>query len=116
MKYILDENITSMIRRVYEEQRNDYIKGDFTYQVKEDLKDLEINIEDEDIKKYTKASWNKLINETTEKIALRRLLEKNKNKTKTKHLKYENLEMRRYLSDNKKAKISKIILVLEQKR
>ena len=34
LKYIIDEDMNSMIRRVYEEQRKESIKGDFTHLVK----------------------------------------------------------------------------------
>ena len=81
--------MNSMIRRVYEEQRKESRKGDFSYLVKEDFKDLQVNKKDDDIRKYSKAGWNKLNNETTEKVVLRRLLEENKTKSKTMHLKYE---------------------------
>ena len=101
LKYIIDEDMNSMIRRVYEEQRKESIKGDFIHLVKEDLKDLQIEIEDSDIRKYSKAGWNKFINEITEKVVLRKLLEENNTKSKTKYLKYEKLEMRQYLRENR---------------
>ena len=59
--------------------------------------DLEIEIEDVDVIKYTKVGWNKFINVTTENIAFTRLLEENQIKTKTKHLKFEKLKITEYL-------------------
>ena len=50
-----------------------------------------------------------MINETTEKVVLRKLLEENSTKSKTKYLKYEKLEMRQYLRENLNTKVSKII-------
>ena len=69
LKYILDEDIESMIRRVYEEQKNESIKGDFSYLTKSDLDELKMKITEDDIIKHTKASWNKLINQETENFA-----------------------------------------------
>ena len=66
-----------------------------------------MKIHEDDIQKYSKASWNRLINETTDDIAFQSLLEENI--TKTKHLHYETFQMRRYLSESKCAKIAKVI-------
>ena len=60
LKYILDQDINSMIRRVYADQTKESIKGDFTYSVTEDLKDLEIKIKDSDIKKIFKGRMDQI--------------------------------------------------------
>ena len=112
LKYVLDEDIESMIRRVYEEQKNESRKGDFSYLTKSDFDELKMKITEDDIRKHTKASWNKLINQEMENVALSHLIEENKTKTKTKHIQYEKLEMQRYLSENQNTKIAKVIFTI----
>ena len=77
--------------------------------IQEDFKELEIKIEDNEVRKYTKTGWNKLINEAAENIAVKTLLKEKQHKNRTKHLKYETFEMRRYLYENKNTKITKVI-------
>ena len=62
LKYILDEDVESMIRRVLEEQKIESRKGDFSYLTKSDLDDLKMKVTEDDIRKHKKSSWNKLIN------------------------------------------------------
>ena len=65
-----------------------------------DLKELELNIQYQEIEKYSKSVWNNMINHSTERVALRNLIIENKTKSKTKHINYEQLEMIDYLLEN----------------
>ena len=49
-------------RRVFEEQKK---------KSKKDLKELQVKIEENEVRKYTKTGWNKLINEAAENIAFK---------------------------------------------
>ena len=50
-----------------------------------------------------------MINQSTERVALKNLIIENKTKSKTKHINYEQLEVSDYCLDNKNTKVSKII-------
>lgn len=55
LKYILDESMEAMISQVYEAQKLESKKGDFVQQIKEDLKEIDLDITENEIKTYTKA-------------------------------------------------------------
>ena len=109
LKYILDENIDSMIRQVYEAQKADSKKGDFIEQIKEDVKEMNWSVTENEIISNTKAKWNKKVKEKIEKLAFEALEKENRGKSKTKHLKYRCLEMQPYLVNNTKTKLSRTI-------
>ena len=60
LRYILNESMTSMIRRVYDVQKLDSRKEDFCGLVRKDLEDLKIDLSDEEIKKIYKATVEKI--------------------------------------------------------
>ena len=109
LKYIIDEPIETMIRKVFEEQRKETRKGDFVNLFSEDFKQLELKTEFKDIEGFTKSAWNKKINEITENLAFKALVNENANKSKTKHIIYKQLEMSDYLCENKNTRVSKTI-------
>ena len=80
LKYILNENMNSMIRQVFEVIKTDSRKGDFYYLVKQDMSDLEIEIPEEDIIKMNKLHWKKFIHRTVKEASLKTLLEENETK------------------------------------
>ena len=88
--------MNSRIRQVYETLKTDSRKGDFVYLIKQDIKDLEIDITEEDIQMYTK----KFIHEKVKHFALSSLTEENNQKTKTKHIQFDRFMMREYLKKN----------------
>ena len=91
LKYILDEPMETMIRQVFEENKKDSRKGDLINMITEDLKVLDLGLKEKDIETYTKSAWNKLVNKKIEKAAFDRLICENATKSKTKHIKYEQL-------------------------
>ena len=101
LKYLLDENDDSMIRKVYETQKSESRKGDFVHQIKADMKEIGLEIKDTEIIKYNKTKWSKTVNEKIEKAALKELIIENETKTKTKYLQYKTLDMQGYLKVNK---------------
>ena len=79
--------------------------------VQHDLIDLEIDYTEEDIIKSTKIYWKKYVHSIVKEGALKFLLEENETKSRTKHIKFEELEMSAYLVKNKSTAISKKSLV-----
>ena len=108
-KYVLSENTESMIRRVYEEQKKDNKKGDFIDLIKCDMKQIKLDLEEEEIKSMSKAKWKTTVNEKVEAAAFEYLTNENSKKQKTKHIKFEKIEMNDYLVKNRNTNISKTI-------
>ena len=86
-------------------------KGDFINLINIDLKELEMNIQYKEIETNSKSVWNNMINQSTEKVALKSSQKflNSQTKSKTKHIKYEQLEMSDYLLEKKNTEVSKII-------
>ena len=108
-KYILDESTDTMIRQVYETQKSESRKGDFIFQIKEDLKELDIALKEHEVVMLNKTKWNKFINERVEQNALEVLVKENDLKKKTKGLKFESFKMQDYLKVNRNTEASKTI-------
>ena len=109
LRYILNEDMSSMIRQVYETLKLDSRKGDFVYLIKQDMEDLDLDLTEEEIQICTKIQWTKFIHERVKYFALFSLTEENKHKSKTKHIKFETLTMRKSLEKNQNTSIPKII-------
>ena len=109
LRYILTEPMNTMIRQVYEELKNESRKGDFVDLVRRDMDDLNIELSDDEIKLVNKSQWKKYVHEKVKETALNNLLEENETKTKTKHIQYDELKMRGYLTHSKSTSLSKII-------
>ena len=54
LKYILNEDMSTMIRQVYETLKTDSRKGDFVNLIKQDMEELDIVVTDEEIQSVTK--------------------------------------------------------------
>ena len=75
LKYILNEDMSTMICQVNEELKTDSRKGDFVNLIKQDMEELDIVITDEEIQSVTKVQWKKYIHEEVESLALKSLTE-----------------------------------------
>ena len=109
LKYILDENISLMLRQVYEALKGDSRKGDFVSLIKTDMEELSIEITEEEIVSLKKTDWKKYVNEIIKGTAFVTLVNENKEKSRTKHIHFEKFEMSKYLVKNKNTSLSKII-------
>jgi hypothetical protein len=69
LNYILNENINSTIRKVYDTLKHDSRKGDFCYLVKKDMDDCKIEITEEEIKNYSKRTWKVFISKKVKEKA-----------------------------------------------
>ena len=105
----MNESTESMIRKVYMEQKKDSKKGDFISQIKQDMKDIKLEIKDEEVETMSKWKWKNVINEKVESAAFEFLIKENAKKEKTGHILFDKLEMNEYLIKNKNTKISKTI-------
>ena len=60
LHYILSENISSILRKVYDTMKCDSRKGDFYNLVKKDMEDLDIAMTEEDIREHARTKWKYL--------------------------------------------------------
>ena len=109
LKYILNENMSSMIRQVYEVLKSDSRKGDFINLVKQDLEDTQIDFTEEDIIDFKKTEWKKYVHKQVSKASFQYLIDENSRKSKTKHIHFDKLEMSEYLVLNRNTSLSKTI-------
>ena len=109
LRYILHEDMNSLIRQVYETLKTESRHGDFVDLVKKDIEELKLNLLESDIQNTTKIEWKKYVNEKVSEACLLALNAENSSKTKTKHIVFENLEMREYLKQNVNISLSKTI-------
>ena len=109
LKYILEQKPETIMKQVYDEQKVKCRKGDFVDQVEKDKIELDIKLEDKEIKEILKPKWKEMIKRKTKEKALKDLLKENSEKTKTKDIVFEDLELSDYLKENKKTTLSNTI-------
>ena len=107
LKYILDEDEETMVKKVYKAMKEDSKVGDFVDLIKKDMKTVNINLTDDEIKEETTIKWKTLVNKEVKNAALQYLKTENNKKTKTKDIDFESLEMSEYLARNKNSKLTK---------
>ena len=95
LKYILQEDENSLLKRVFELQLKDKSRGDWASTVLEDLKELQITQSFEVIKEMSSEMYSKLLKEKIKENALKYLT--NKQKSKGKEIIYSEIQMAEYL-------------------
>ena len=61
LHYILNESTESMIRKVYDTLKQDSRHGDFVSQTNSDRLSLDINLNDSEIKSFSKGMWKSFV-------------------------------------------------------
>ena len=115
LHYILNESIDCMIRQVFTALKEDSRKGDFIFMSNNDRIELEINKTDEKIAEITKYCWKKYVKERVKSSALTNLCIENSKKEKTQNIWFDKLEMSKYLQENKRTSLSKVIFSVRSK-
>merc|ERR1712105_196213 len=100
LKAILEESQESFIYKFLILQLQNPTKGDWASTCIQDLKDLEICLTFEEIKKMSKNQLSKLVKKSIQKKALEYLLQKQRSKGS--EIYYEDLQMAEYLLPNEK--------------
>ena len=101
LKYILEEPTDSMKREVFEVLKADSRKGDFVDLVEKDLRELKINMSQDEIQQCSKGKWKHLIKKHVKEAAFSHLVKENNTKDKTKVIQFKMLQMSDYLRVNK---------------
>ena len=98
-----------MIRQAYESQKEESRKGDFVNLVTKDKRELNIDLNDNDIKEKGKKEWKTFIDHKIKQAALEYLNDENSRMEKTKEIVFDELKMSDYLFENKESSITRII-------
>ena len=69
LHYILNEHIESMVGHVFRALKEDSRKGDFWWLVQKDLKELNIDMDEIQIKNHTKWQWKQIVKNSVRKLA-----------------------------------------------
>ena len=97
------------MREVYVTQKEDSVKGDFVDLVQKDLKELQIEKDDNEIEKIRKGEWKSYVDTKVKEAAYKYLINENKTKDKTKDINFNELKMSEYLYRNTETSLTKII-------
>ena len=94
---ILHEEHTSMIYRFLQAQMQTPVKGDWIIDVRKNLEELEITDTVDQIQSMSKLKFQKMVNKAVRKNTFKVLTDVKNSHKKVKHIKFENLEMQKYL-------------------
>ena len=103
--YILHEDEDSLIRRFFDAMCSNPIKGDWATTVKEDLKQLNMDMNIDDIYSMPKHVFKKMVKDKVKHAAVQYLNGIKMTKSKAKDLKYDSLSLQEYLSSKCKMNI-----------
>ena len=96
--YILHENEESLLRKVFDAQNNNPLKGDWVTTAKNDINELELNMTFDEIRTIDRKRFKTLVKNRIQIKALEYLLFIKSKHSKGKELSYDELELQNYLS------------------
>ena len=101
LHHILKRPENEVIKKFYDAQKLKPSKNDWVVSVENDKKELEIELKDEEIKKFSKHKFKKYLEERIKKETYKYLIKKKEKHSKTNDLSYDKLEVQNYLkTDN----------------
>ena len=110
LQYILKQEKSSMIYQVLKATLDNPTKNDFGETCKQYLSVLDIKLSLIEMEKMTVLRFKNLVKDKTEKAAFKYLLSEKEKQTKISNIKYEKLEIQRYLSgEGCNVKLAKLI-------
>ena len=92
---------SSLIQRCYNAQRNNPVKKDWIHAIDSDMKELNIEITDEELKTISKVNFKKIIKKAAIKRTITYLNNLKKKHSKMDDIIYERLEQQGYLNDER---------------
>ena len=94
--YILQQDPKSLLFEFFNAQLNNPIKGDWILTVKDDLKDLKIDLNFDSIKKLSKTKFKMIVKDKTNITALQHLIKLQGEHSKSQNIKYQSLQLQDY--------------------
>ena len=95
--YILKQDPQSLIYKFFQSQKNHETSKDWVTTIRKDLKELNINMNFDDIQSMKKSEFKKMINQKIEMKTKNVLNEKKSNHSKVKNLQHNDIGIRKYL-------------------
>ena len=95
--YILNENDDTLINQFFMAQLNNPVKDDWVSRVKQDLHDLELNLQFDEIKSKSKNEFKGIVRSKVYLKAFEYLKSIQQTKTKSKNITYKELDLLEYL-------------------
>ena len=100
LHHILTRQNGELINRFYNAQKLKPSKNDWVDTVKDDKKELGIELEDKDIKKLSKFKFKQILDDKIKEQAFKYLMNKKEMHSKTENLSYKKLEIQNYLKSD----------------
>ena len=100
LQNILKRDKTELIKRVYQAQKEDCLKGDFAQLVQDDAKLVNITIDEDQIEKMGTVDYKNIIKSAVRKAAFAHLLDLQQGHSKYKTVEHTSLKMQSYLNDH----------------
>ena len=97
LHHILSVSENELIFKVYSAQKEQPLKGDWVLKVGEDMAQIELKMEENEIKSKSKAEFKKIVEIKVSQCAFKEYISEQSTKSKTKDIKYEKLEMQPYM-------------------
>ena len=100
LKVILDQNIKSQLNQFMSAQKSEPTKGDWYSEVQEIMKEFNIKLTEDEIRKTNENKYKKIVKEQTMKVAFKYLTSKQTSNVKNKgsQIKYTELKLQQYLT------------------
>ena len=109
--YILQQDPKSLLFEFFNAQLNNPIKGDWILTVKDDLKDLKIDLNFDSIKKLSKTKFKMIVKDKTNITALQHLIKLQGEHSKSQNIKYQSLQLQDYLKAGSNLTIQEKIFI-----
>ena len=106
---ILQKNEDELVTKVYNAQKLFPVKDDFFFQIKEDMDDLGLDLEEEAIKNMKKVKFKNLVNGKIRDAAQSYLIQKKENLSKLKNISCR-FQLKEYLTTNRLSTSEKQLL------
>ena len=94
--HILVSSDTSLISQIFHEQQKSPLRYDWATMIKSDMKQIKLNLSNEELKMMTKLNFKKKIKDLCEKACFSDFMKQKSNLSKGKLLNYDKLEMQSF--------------------
>ena len=108
LHHVLTRRESSLVRKVLLEQNKAALKGDFIFTVKKDLSEVNIHLSFQQIQCLSKYQFKKLTKKACSNAAFCYLMSEKTKLSKGSEIKYDKLEMQKYLQPGNNLSLSQI--------
>ena len=105
---IIKRDNKELVKRVYNVQKENPSKGDWSTMVREDMEGIGLRIDEQQIRQMSKNQFKKVVRNLVEKAAFRYLQEQKSRHTKVKNIEYNELKLQPYLESEEAAVLMNI--------